>query len=67
VPTNDPGLAAQVRLLGAHGSSEKYRHEALGFDSRLDSVLAVVLKAKLARLRTWNERRRSRVTVRPGS
>ncbi|NUT70594.1 DegT/DnrJ/EryC1/StrS aminotransferase family protein [Pseudarthrobacter sp. C4D7] len=59
VLTNDPALAARVRLLGAHGSSEKYRHEAIGFNSRLDTVQAVVLKAKLGRLHAWNLRRRA--------
>ena len=59
VLTDDPGLAARVRLLGAHGSLEKYRHEAIGFNSRLDTVQAVVLKAKLARLHAWNQRRRA--------
>ncbi|MDQ0771327.1 dTDP-4-amino-4,6-dideoxygalactose transaminase [Pseudarthrobacter defluvii] len=59
VLTDNPAVAAQVRLLGAHGSSEKYRHEAVGFNSRLDTVQAVVLKAKLARLLSWNLRRRA--------
>jgi len=58
VLTDDPALARTVRLLGAHGSLVKYRHESLGFNSRLDTVQAVVLRAKLRRLATWNERRR---------
>ncbi|MDQ0799163.1 DegT/DnrJ/EryC1/StrS family aminotransferase [Arthrobacter sp. SLBN-112] len=59
VLTSDPDVDAQVRLLGAHGSSVKYRHDAIGFNSRLDTVQAVVLKAKLARLQGWNLRRRA--------
>jgi dTDP-4-amino-4,6-dideoxygalactose transaminase len=59
VLTDDPSLAARVRVLGAHGSSEKYRHEAIGFNSRLDTVQAVVLNAKLARLHSWNLQRRA--------
>jgi dTDP-4-amino-4,6-dideoxygalactose transaminase len=47
-----------VRLLGDHGSEQKYVHEQLGFNSRLDSLQAVVLRAKLRRLEEWNERRR---------
>ncbi|CAM3183744.1 dTDP-3-amino-3,6-dideoxy-alpha-D-galactopyranose transaminase [Arthrobacter ulcerisalmonis] len=58
VLTNDPDVAAQVRMLGAHGSSVKYRHDAVGINSRLDTVQAVVLKAKLARLQHWNQLRR---------
>ena len=59
VLTSDAGVDAHVRLLGAHGSSVKYRHDAIGFNSRLDTVQAVVLRAKLARLQGWNLRRRA--------
>jgi dTDP-4-amino-4,6-dideoxygalactose transaminase len=58
VLTDDAGVAARVRLLGAHGSEQKYRHDAVGMNSRLDTVQAVVLNAKLRRLAGWNERRR---------
>lgn len=58
VLTADGGVAARVRMLGAHGSEQKYRHEAIGMNSRLDTVQAVVLNAKLRRLASWNERRR---------
>ena len=59
VTTNDPEIAARVRLLGAHGSKTKYVHEVVGMNSRLDTVQAVVLNAKLRRLAAWNERRRA--------
>lgn len=58
VMTNDPEVARTVRLLGAHGSPAKYVHEIVGMNSRLDTVQAVVLRAKLARLEKWNELRR---------
>ncbi|WP_427005586.1 DegT/DnrJ/EryC1/StrS family aminotransferase [Pseudarthrobacter sp. H2] len=58
VTTNDPDVAARVRLLGAHGSRVRYQHEAIGMNSRLDTLQAVVLNAKLRRLHGWNERRR---------
>ncbi len=54
VTTGDPDLAATVRMLGAHGSSEKYVHDVVGMNSRLDTVQAVVLDAKLAHLPRWN-------------
>jgi dTDP-4-amino-4,6-dideoxygalactose transaminase len=57
VTTNDPSLAARVRLLSQHGSTEKYVHRALGFNSRMDTIQAVVLSAKLRRLETWNTQR----------
>lgn len=59
VITNDDAVAHRVRMLGAHGSSVKYRHDAIGINSRLDTVQAVVLKAKLARLQAWNLLRRA--------
>lgn len=58
VTTNDPEIAEQVRLLGAHGSKTKYIHDVVGVNSRLDTVQAVFLSAKLKRLDGWNERRR---------
>lgn len=58
VTTNDPDVAARVRLLGAHGSLVRYQHEAIGMNSRLDTLQAVVLNAKLRRLHGWNQRRR---------
>ncbi|WP_125610494.1 DegT/DnrJ/EryC1/StrS family aminotransferase [Specibacter cremeus] len=59
VTTNDADLAAFVRQLGAHGSSVKYVHDVVGMNSRLDTVQAVVLDAKLRRLDGWNARRRA--------
>jgi dTDP-4-amino-4,6-dideoxygalactose transaminase len=58
VLTADEGLAAAVRELGDHGSSRKYVHDRLGFNSRLDTLQAVVLRAKLRRLAGWNALRR---------
>ena len=37
-------------MIGDHGSRVKYHHEVLGFNSRLDALQAVVLKAKLRHL-----------------
>ena len=58
VITDDDDLAQRVRLLGAHGSPAKYEHTEVGFNSRLDTLQAVVLRAKLRRLREWNAERR---------
>jgi dTDP-4-amino-4,6-dideoxygalactose transaminase len=59
VLTDDRELASVVRNLAAHGSSTKYVHDRPGFNSRLDAVQAIVLRAKLARLEGWNARRRA--------
>lgn len=58
VMTSDAELADRVRMLGAHGSPSKYVHDVVGRNSRLDTVQAVYLRAKLARLEKWNELRR---------
>jgi dTDP-4-amino-4,6-dideoxygalactose transaminase len=57
VLTDDEDLARHVRNLGNWGSSQKYHHPVLGFNSRLDTMQAVVLSAKLARLSDWNKLR----------
>ncbi|MET0447778.1 MAG: DegT/DnrJ/EryC1/StrS family aminotransferase [Aeromicrobium sp.] len=58
VTTDDPQVAETVRLLAAHGSPTKYVHDVVGMNSRLDTVQAVYLRAKLSRLEKWNELRR---------
>ena len=57
VLTNDEELAQRVRNLGNWGSPRKYHHPDVGFNSRLDTLQAVVLTAKLARLTEWNKLR----------
>jgi dTDP-4-amino-4,6-dideoxygalactose transaminase len=57
--TDDAELARAARRMGAHGSEVKYQHSHFGFNSRLDTLQAVVLNAKLARLETWNAERRA--------
>lgn len=58
VLTDDADLAAKVRALGNYGSNVKYHHPETGFNSRLDTLQAVVLSAKLRRLASWNQARR---------
>jgi dTDP-4-amino-4,6-dideoxygalactose transaminase len=58
VVTRDAERARRVRLLANHGCTEKYVHRAMGFNSRLDTLQAVVLRAKLQRLASWNALRR---------
>jgi dTDP-4-amino-4,6-dideoxygalactose transaminase len=56
--TNSRDVAARMRMLRDHGSPRKYEHETFGFNSRMDTLQAVVLSAKLRRLAGWNEARR---------
>jgi dTDP-4-amino-4,6-dideoxygalactose transaminase len=59
VLTSDVDTAATLRALRDHGGTRKYTHDLVGMNSRLDTVQAVVLRAKLARLDAWNEQRRA--------
>lgn len=56
--TDSEELAARMRMIGNHGSQRKYEHEVFGFNSRLDTLQAVVLSAKLRQLAGWNSARR---------
>ena len=58
VTTNSDEVAARVRALRNYGGEIKYQHPETGFNSRLDTLQAVVLLAKLKRLAAWNEQRR---------
>lgn len=58
VLTRSEEIATRIRHLRNWGSERKYHHPELGFNSRLDTLQAVVLSAKLARLDAWNEARR---------
>ena len=57
--TGSADVAARMRMIRDHGSPRKYQHEVIGVNSRLDTLQAVVLSAKLRRLDAWNAARRS--------
>jgi len=59
VVTGDAALAARLVRLRNYGSSERYRHEERGGNSRLDELQAALLRVKLRRLDAWNARRAS--------
>jgi UDP-2-acetamido-2-deoxy-ribo-hexuluronate aminotransferase len=60
---NDPAVAADIRMLRNHGSKGSYRHESVGFNSRLDEIQAGVLLVKLARIESYNEKRRRNASL----
>ena len=57
--TSSADVAARMRMIRDHGSPAKYQHEVIGLNSRLDTLQAVVLSAKLRRLAGWNSARRA--------
>jgi len=59
VVTDDEALAEKLVALRNYGSPRKYQHPEPGFNCRLDTLQAAVLRAKLPRLAEWNARRRA--------
>ena len=59
VVTNDDDKAALLRCLREHGQSQRYVHERIGYNYRMDGIQALVLGHKLKRLDDWTEQRRA--------
>ena len=59
VVTNNADLAEKIRLLRNIGQQKKYLHTQVGYNSRLDTLQAAVLRVKLRHLDDWNARRRA--------
>ena len=57
--TNDDDLAHQIRGIVNHGMYERYHHDVVGVNSRLDSIQAAVLNAKLPLLDEYNKARQN--------
>lgn len=59
VITRDEKVAAKIRSLRAHGSSKKFIHDTVGYNSRLDEIQAAILLVKLKYLEEWLNKRAS--------
>lgn len=57
--TNDDDLGHTLRGVVNHGMYERYHHDVVGVNSRLDSIQAAVLRSKLSRLDSYNASRRA--------
>lgn len=60
IGTNDAELAVKLKKLVNHGRMDKYKHDLEGFNMRIDTLQAAVLKAKLPYLVQWTESRRAK-------
>src|SRR4051794_29389423 len=59
IVTNDDEIADRVRMLRFHGSWDKVTYEHVGYNSRLDSLQAAILRVLLPHVDAWADGRRS--------
>ena len=57
--TNDAFLAERMRMFRDHGSREKYHHEVMGVNARLDELQAAILNIKMPYIEQWNAARKA--------
>jgi len=61
--TGNDCFADRARILRVHGMRERYFHEVVGWNSRLDTIQAAVLLVKLRYVEGWNQRRQERAKI----
>ena len=57
IVSNEPSVVEDIKKLRVHGSQKQYIHEEIGYNSRLDSLQAAILRVKLKKLDSWIEGR----------
>lgn len=57
ITTSDLNLASKLRNLRTHGTTQKYFHNSIGYNSRLDEIHAAILLVLLDKIDEWNEKR----------
>jgi dTDP-4-amino-4,6-dideoxygalactose transaminase len=63
ITTNNSELAEKIQCLKDHGQAEKYYHDYVGWNGRLDGIQGAILSAKLRHLDSWNEGRRKNAAL----
>lgn len=63
VTLNDLAVAGNIRKLRNHGSKGAYKHETIGFNSRLDEMQAGILLVKFKRIDEYNKKRRQKAAL----
>ncbi|MEM3730864.1 MAG: DegT/DnrJ/EryC1/StrS family aminotransferase [Candidatus Bathyarchaeia archaeon] len=58
IVTDNDEIATKLRMLRNYGQRQKYHHDFIGINSRLDEIQAAVLRVKLKHLDEWNDKRR---------
>jgi perosamine synthetase len=59
VTTDDDAVAARARQLREHGSTQRYRHDILGYNARMTDIQAAIGVAQLPKVDEWNRRRQA--------
>ena len=59
ITTSNPVLAKTLRKLRTHGTTKKYYHDSIGYNSRLDEIHAAILLVNLNKVDLWNSNRRT--------
>jgi UDP-2-acetamido-2-deoxy-ribo-hexuluronate aminotransferase len=57
--TNNPDLAEKLKMIANHGQKKKYHYDAIGVNSRLDTLQAAILRVKLKNLDSYISKRNS--------
>jgi dTDP-4-amino-4,6-dideoxygalactose transaminase len=63
VTLNDPAVAENIKKLRNHGSKGAYKHETIGFNSRLDEIQAGILLVKFKKIDEYNRKRRQKAAL----
>jgi len=63
ITTNDSEIARKSAMIRDHGQAKKYYHDVEGYNGRLDSMQAGMLRIKLKHLAKWNEQRRASARI----
>jgi len=63
VTTNDAETYKRVCMLRDHGMAQKYHHDVIGFNARMDGIQGAVLGVKLKHLEEWNTKRRAHAAL----
>jgi len=63
ITTQNDDMAARLRSLRNHGSTRRYYHDEIGWNSRLDSFQAAILRVKLRHIDQWNKQRAERAAA----
>jgi len=56
--TNNPAFAARAKSLREHGSTQRYHHDEVGYNYRMEGLQGAVLGVKLKHLQKWTDERR---------